>query len=274
VGKQPFLEYVKRAFHNPYNYGCLMLAGGLTILDWNIGWFAIGAALEGVYLYYLSTNPRFQRMVDAELEDQALVNVSKLKQSLWDFIDPSLRKRYQDIESLASRLQGDMQNFGQVKDPIIKENVRKVATLMSSFLKLCVAITRYRSYLGNVNPADLEKDIKRLEAESKQADERVALVKATNIDVLQKRLDKLTKARANCEYLAAQLETIEDSMRLAVDQAVTLTDPKGMSTQIDSLLYTLNDAELIAQEMESFEELEAGLSVDLDEQVLRRRERN
>jgi hypothetical protein len=267
------MEYVRRAFHNPYNYGCIMLALGLGVIDQNIGWVLIGTALEGLYLYFMASNPRFQRVVDSELEDQALVNVGKLKQSLWEYIDPSLRKRYSDIETMASRLKGDMENFAKIEDPLVKENLRKVATLMSSFLKLCVAITRYRNYLGTTDPKSLEKDITRLEEEALDADERVAAVKVKNVDVLKKRLEKITKARANVEYLAAQLETIEDTMRLVVDQAVTLTDPKGMSTQIDSLLYTLNDAELIAAEMEGFDELEAGLLSEIDAPLPRSRER-
>lgn len=264
VGKQPFMEYVRRAFYNPYNYGLMLLFGGLTVIDWNIGWLAIGVALEAAYLYTLSTNQRFQRVVDSELEDQVLVNVDRLREQLWEYVDPSLRKRFQDVEALAKRLHGDMKNFAQLKDPLVKENVRKVATLMTSFLKLCVAITRYRNYLGDVKPGDLERDIKRLEEEALDADERVAAVKSKNVDVLRKRLERITKARANVEYLAAQLETIEDTMRLVVDQAVTLTDPKGMSTQIDSLLFTLSDAELIAAEMESFDELESGLLDRID----------
>jgi hypothetical protein len=259
LAKLPWQEYLRRAFYNPYNYGLMILFGGLTIIDQNIGWFAIGVALEAAYLYTLTTNPRFQRVVESELEDQVLVNVDRMREQLWDYVDPSLRKRYQDVEALAKRLHGDMKNFAQLKDPLVKENVRKVATLMTSFLKLCVAITRYRNYLGDVKPGDLERDITRLEEEALGADERVAAVKAKNVDVLRKRLDKITKARANVEYLSAQLETIEDTMRLVVDQAVTLTDPRGTGTQIDSLLHTLNDAELIAAEMESFEELEAGL---------------
>lgn len=273
MAKLPWAEYVRRAFHNPYNYGVLALFGGMTLLDWNIGWLAIGVAIEGIYLYMLSTNPRFQRVVDSEVEDQVLVNVERLREQLWEYVDPSLRKRYQDVEKLSKRLRGDMQNFAQLKDPLVKENVRKVATLLSSFLKLCVAITRYRNYLGDVNSEAMERDIRRLEEEALAADERVAAVKAKNVDVLTKRLEKVTKARANVEYLSAQLETIEDTMRLVVDQSVTLTDPKGMSTQIDSLLYTLNDAELIAAEMESFEELEAGLSDDIGT-LPRSRERN
>lgn len=264
MAKLPWQEYVRRAFHNPYNYGLMLLFGGLTVIDLNVGWLAIGLALEAAYLYTLSTNPRFQRVIDSELEDQVLVNVDLLRQQLWEYVDPSLRKRYQDVESLAKRLHGDMKNFAQLKDPLVKENVRKVATLMNSFLKLCVAITRYRNYLGDVKPGELEKDIKRLEEEALDAEERVAAVKAKNVDVLRKRLEKITKARANVEYLSAQLETIEDTMRLVVDQAVTLTDPKGTGTQIDSLLDTLNDAELIAAEMESFEELEAGLLDKID----------
>jgi hypothetical protein len=58
-----------------------------------------------------------------------------------------------------------------------------------------------------------------------------------------------------------------------VDQAVTLSDPKGMSMQIDSLLTTLNDTDQIASEIDSFEELDSGLSDEIPD-VPRQRERN
>jgi len=76
-------------------------------------------------------------------------------------------------------------------------------------------------------------------------------------------MEKLIKAKANCEYLLAQMETIEDTMKLVIDQAITLSDPKGMGLQIDTLLLNLQETELVAAEMESFTELEQGLSDEI-----------
>jgi hypothetical protein len=270
--KLPIQDYVRYAFHNYYNYGVLTLFGGLTVLDWNWGWAFVGAALEAIYLYALVSNPRFQRHVESVAEDEQHVRVDKLRDALWQYIDPKLQKRYQDVEQLSARLRKDMPNFSQLRDPLLKENIRKISTLLASYLKLCVAITRYRGYLSSVDPQQLNKDIDRLEQEALDAEPRVVEIKQKNIDILQKRLEKNTKAKANVEYLSAQLDTIEDTMRLVVDQAVTLSDPKGMSTQIDSLLTTLNDTELIAQEIDSFEELDSGYSDEIPE--VDRRERN
>jgi hypothetical protein len=77
--------------------------------------------------------------------------------------------------------------------------------------------------------------------------------------VLKKRAEKVEKAKANSQYLAAQMETIADTLRLVVDQAITLSDPKGMGVQIDNLLSSLQDTEIVAAEMEGFEEFEQGM---------------
>lgn len=228
----------------------------------------VGGGLELVYLYMLTLDPRFQRVIDSQLEDQKELQVFALRNQLWPFIEDGLRKRYLELEQLTARLRMDEAgNVGgrtltqrELKDPLLKENMRKVATLLASYLKLGVSVTRYHSYLQNVDSQRIKNDIERLQKELEGTeDERVKDVRQKNVDILQKRLEKIEKARANVKYLEAQMDTIEDTMRLVVDQAITLSDPKGMSTQIDSLLTTLQDTDLIAAEMESFDELEAGL---------------
>ena len=52
------------------------------------------------------------------------------------------------------------------------------------------------------------------------------------------------------------------SVSLTIDQAITLTDPKGMGMQIDNLLANLQETELITSEMEAFEELQAGMDME------------
>jgi hypothetical protein len=258
--KRPFLDYLRHAFYNPYNYGLMLLFGGLTLIDWNWGWLCLGAGAEACFLYMLTTNPRFQRHVESQVEDEEQVQVERLRDSVWSMIDVGLRQRYQDLEQLTAKIRKDVLSFSQLRDPLLKENVRKVSTLLASFLKLCVAISRYRHYLSSVDPGKIQQDIDRLAKECEDATPRIAEIKGKNIDVLKARLEKNNKANANVEYLSAQLETIEDTMRLVVDQAVTLSDPKGMSIQIDSLLDTLKDTELIAAEIDAYDELDQGYS--------------
>jgi hypothetical protein len=257
-GKYPFKEYLRQAFHNWYNYGLLILFGGLGLINGNLGWFLVGAALEIVALYNVAGDRRFQRYVDSVLEDEKELQVFGLRNSLWPYIADDLRAKYMDLEQLSARMRGDVTSFSKIKDPLIKDNIRKISVLLSSYLKLAVAVTRYRNYLDGVNESQIDGDIARLKKEMGGAEERVQEIKQKNIDILSKRLEKITKAAANVDYLGAQMETIADTMRLVVDQAITLSDPKGMSVQIDSLLTTLQDTDLIAAEMESLDELEAG----------------
>lgn len=254
----PWTTYVKRAFQNWYNYGALILLGGLALISWEPGYLLLGAGLELGYLYMMSTNPRFRRHVDSLITAERELDIEPLRELLWPRIEESLRQRYRELARLAERLEGETATELRKRDPFYIENKRKVAVLLANYLKIAVAVTRYKSYLSGVDQEGIVANVERLETEIAAADERVKKVKEKNIDVLRKRMDKLIKAKANSEYLIAQMETIEDTMQLVVDQAITLSDPKGMGTQIDNLLFNLQETELIAAEMETFTELEQG----------------
>jgi hypothetical protein len=254
--------YIKHAYRNYFNYGAMAAVVALALFFRNAGVLFLGAGLELLYLYMLSTNPRFHRHVDSLLEADRELRIDELRQRLWPLISAELQESYQQLANLANRLEAEDIQATSKRDPFYTENQRKVAVLLASYLKLAVAVTRYNNYLDSVDEDAINSNVKRLESELDKADEKVQKVKMKNIEVLRNRLDKVDKAKANSEYLFAQMETIEDTMSLVVDQAITLSDPKGMGLQIDNLLMNLKETELIASEMESFTELEEGLADD------------
>ncbi len=258
ASNNPFSTYLKRAFHNQYNYVGLVFFSGMWLID-GVGWGLMGAGLEILFLWMMASNPRFMRHVDSIVEDEKALNYEALRDKLWNQIDLEQRDNYRSLEQQAIRITDEEIPRSLQNDPFFKENRRKIATLLANYLRMCVAVTRYNRYLGSADPQQITENITRLEAEIADASERVVGIKRKNIEILQKRLDKLEKAKSNLEYLQAQMETIEDTMHLVVDQMTTQSDPKGSSMQIDNLLFNLQETELIAQEMESVLELEDGL---------------
>ena len=258
--RHPWHEYLKRAFQNWYNYGALALMGGLALIFQNEAPVYLALAGELVYLYMMIGNQRFIRMVDAEIAEEKQLNVVELRNKLWPYIEDQYRARYMQLEQKANRLDDEDVSALRKRDPYYKQNLHKIAVLLGSFLRIAMAVTRYQQYLRDINPESIKANIARLEEEAETAGQRVQDVKRKNIEILAKRLDKLEKAQANSDYLLAQMDTIEDTMSLTIDQAITLTDPKGMGVQIDNLLANLQETELIASEMEAFDELEAGLA--------------
>jgi hypothetical protein len=262
--KHPFLTYVQSAFHNWYNYSGLILASGMSLIFQNPGPVMFGAGLELAYLYFMATNPRFIRSVDARLEDAKLLKVDVLRDKLWPHIDRQLQDKYRELEQMTQRMRTEYEGMHGRGDAMQEDNYRKIIMLLASYLKIARAVTRYRGYLESVNPEQIKKDIARLQKQCEGvSEERILAVRKKNIDVLQKRLEKIEKAGTNWSYLMAQMEAIEDTMRLVVDQAITLSDPKGTGIQIDNLLVTLNDTELVSAEMEYYDELEQGMSEDV-----------
>ncbi len=261
--KHPWHTYLSRAFHNVYNYGAMGLCVGLAMIFKEPGLLFFGSALELAYLSLLATNPRYHRHIDSLLAAEKELKIDELRDTLWPLVGEPLRARYAELAKLADRLDGDDIKTMSQRDPFFIENKRKVNVLLATYLKLAVAVTRYGTYLASVEPDEITKNIERLVEELEGANEKVQKVKIKNIEILKKRLAKVTKAETNKSYLAAQMETIEDSMSLVVDQAITMSDPKGMGLQIDNLLLNLQETELIADEMESFTELEAGLDDEM-----------
>ena len=263
--RHPWQEYLKRAFCNWYNYSALALMAGMALIFQNEAPLYLAIAGELVYLYMMITNPRYIRHIDSQIAKENELNVGALRNRLWPYIDEEYRERYLRLEQMAHRLDDEDVSALRKRDPYYQQNLHKIAVLLGSFLRIAVAVTRYSKYLRGIDPEEIKGNIARLEEEQAQAaDKRVQEVKAKNIDILVKRIEKLDKAKANSDYLQAQMDTIEDTMSLTIDQAITLTDPRGMGVQIDNLLANLQETELIAKEMEAYDELEAGFS-DIDQ---------
>lgn len=263
--RHPWHVYLKRAFQNWYNYGAMGLAVGLALILQNEAPLYLGIAGELVYLYMMISNPRYLRHVDSQIEDENQLNVEALRNKLWPYIEDQYRARYMQLEQKAHRLDDEDISALRKRDPYYQQNLRKIAVLLANFLRIAMAVTRYTLYLRDINPETIKGNIARLEKESENADPRIKDVKSKNIEVLSKRLEKIERAMTNRDYLQAQMDTIEDTMSLTIDQAITLTDPKGMGMQIDNLLANLQETELITSEMEAFEELQAGMDMEHEE---------
>ncbi|MCB1217878.1 hypothetical protein KDL44_10820 [bacterium] len=258
--KQSSLRYVKHAFCNWWNYSALLLPVALSLISDNPAWLLIGAGLEIGYLYMQAGNPRYRRMVDSLFDDAREHDATGVRESVWQYLSDEHRRVYAGLEHEAARLEDDDVGTAQRRDPYYQDNRRKVQRLLISYLQLARAVSRYAQYIDGADEQRIRRDIERLQDEIGKAEERVREVKLKNVDVLGRRLAKLQKAHANLDYLSAQLETIEDTLHLVVEQAITLSDPRGSSMQIDNLLGNLEETEMLAAEMDAYLELQDGLT--------------
>ncbi len=253
------LVYLGHAFSNWYNYAGLLAAVALSLALREPGWLMIAGGLEVVYLYMLAFNPRYRRLVDSIFGDKQVLDVEAVRTQLWPDVQEVYRQRFAALSGTLARLHGSDISITQQRDPYYQDNQHKISVLLVNFLRIAVAIGRYDNYAAQDNAQTVTDGIKRLIAEADQADERVKQIKLKNIEILRQRLDKMTRAKANREYLEAQLQAIEDTLKLVVDQTLTLSDPKGIGMQVDNLLLNLKDTEMISGEMDSYLELTEGL---------------
>ncbi|MEZ5337106.1 MAG: hypothetical protein R3F46_02485 [bacterium] len=258
--RQPTVRYLRHAFGNWWNYSALLLGLALTLISGSPAWLLITAGLELGYLYMQLSNPRYRRMVDALSADDGTDALAEARESCWTEMPPEQRRVYEQLESEAARLDAEDTGSARSRDPYFVENRSKVQRLLISYLQISRAAARYGRYIGEADEQRIRRDIERLQAEARAAEERTGAVKLRNADVLSRRLAKLGQARANLDYLSAQLETIEDTLLLVVEQAITLSNPRGSSMQIDTLLGNLEETELLTAELDAYMELQEGLT--------------
>ena len=89
-----------------------------------------------------------------------------------------------------------------------------------------------------------------LEHEMKSGPERVQQIKARTRAVLQKRLERYTKAVENRDLIDAQTETVQEVLQLLRDQSYSMRDPHSITEQIDGLVSSAEETERGVKDME------------------------
>jgi hypothetical protein len=121
---------------------------------------------------------------------------------------------------------------------LLRTELSKTDRLVSAFLEMSLTCQRYEGYLDNVDTAQLDKDRKRygLIAKAGAADDPEAQIAQKNIAVTDKRLAKLDEIKRYLQVARGQLDLIENSFQLLVEQIVTMQSPRELSGQLDELL--------------------------------------
>ena len=115
---------------------------------------------------------------------------------------------------------------------------------LSSFRLEYIRMLRAHYLLANRNYKDMQR---RLEVEIKRTEDMVNAeqspqVRATlgqNLKILRQRFSKLKQLDELVRLLEARLQVVRNSLQLIQDEVYTLTDVRGISEMVDSLLINL-----------------------------------
>ena len=244
-----FKNYILAAFNArpigmlvPPNWIFLAFFGLLGFV--NVGFWVLGAGLEFGYLYTLSTNRRFQNLVNFTQQATTRQEWGKRLETIISGLEAEDQRRYRELEKRCRKTLE--QNYPGERDLSIKLQGEGLKRLLWIYLRLL--LTR-RSIIKALNDSPgpgeghepLETRIDKLQSKlnSKSISEELRQSLTGQVDILKQRLEKQQQAREKLAFLEAELMRIQEQAELLREQAALSTNPKVLSNQIDQISETL-----------------------------------
>ena len=217
----------------PANAVALFCCGVLGALI-SPGIWLIGAGLEIAYLYALSTNPRFQKVVDAEDLQAGEFDRQRQWNELITSCDLSGRERFSALQEKIKQI-ATMQDAARAEQGMVVSNRKTLEQLTFVYLKLLVAETNLKQ--ANRIQAKLDELLRhaaQLEYELKSDKLTPALreSKSATLQIYRKRIAGLQRREQTLEEINSDLQRIEAQLDLALENAVVEGRPQTISADL------------------------------------------
>jgi len=250
AGRRP---YLRMAFANPYNLS--LFVGGIAASALTaapvLGLVTLG--LEALWLLHAPESQLLKKLLwDPKFERQKSSTAAAERSARMQPLDRSARARVEAlIERQAEIHRLEAQNPSFAGD-LLRTELGKTDRLVEAFLDMSLTCQRYETYLENVDTNQLNADRKRygLIAKAGAPNDPEAQIAQKNIDVTDKRLAKLAEIKHYLQVAKGQLDLIENSFQLLVEQIVTMQSPRELSGQLDELLDGVEAIRETAQDTE------------------------
>jgi len=249
-----FGDYLKEAFHAKYPIpglgkipiNKLFLAGTSILGLANPGFWFVGAGLEMVYLWYLSTNERFHKIVQASRLNVVVKDQAEKMYALLKTLDKDSNKRLNILNANLAEINNLMDIDSDSTLQFTKETKqRALGQLPLFFLKLLVSRQLIRDSLDRTDVDKLRREVKDLTGQLGSSDLSEALAKSMKgtLDIQQKRLENIRRAQDNLRLVEMELNRIENQLQLIREEIALDRSPETLSTGIDRINATLGETE-------------------------------
>ncbi len=264
MAKLGFFDYVKAAFnwktnipgmgHLPMNK--ILVGAGIVLGLGNPGFWFLTLALEVGYLWSLSSNKRFQRMVDMGTEVKTTRRWDQRQEHLLESLPPGDRERYYQLldrcASIIKLVSSDEERLGDIRSSELNQ-------LAWMFLKLLGSRKKINFIISTTSMKDLEKEIKEIEEKLANETEGSPLYRSLQgtLDIQKRRLENLIKAQDSIKFVEAEMDRIEKQVTLLNEEASVSSDPEMLSMRLDSVMTSLSGtSQWMSEQSEYFGMLE------------------
>lgn len=247
------INYFAEAFKTPWNFGIVgvLIALG-SILKFHPYFLVFSFALEIGALSLIASNKRFQRVIRARRNiPLAMPDFSELDQ-LRKTLDEDHLASFRKFEEICRQIQQNADIVDEPRSTLLGGAIGKLEQFGTTFLRMLASHQNYVRYLSQVDRDRIVQEMTRIERDIDGKTGRVIELKQKNREILAQRLDRIEKARENREIVEAELEVMINTLNLLRDQTISITDPQGISIQIDTVLETMRDTDELVREIDNF----------------------
>ena len=234
-------------------------------------------AAEVVYLAGLTTLPRFQGAIDAKSRaeergqtgQRSVVSVpdvdarDRILEVLKSLAEDRrsrflrLRARCVEMSRIANAVRGDTRDASGASTEL---RTPALDRLLWVFLRLLLSEQAISRFLQAADEASIDKTVgdlkvrrkKRADSvgEANQADDRIIRSLDDSISTAEARKENVEKARYNAEFIATELDRLENKIQAVTELAVGHTDPNEMSSRIDAISDGIQQTEQTIRELQ------------------------
>jgi len=247
MAKLNFFDYVKAAFNwkvdipgmGPFPMNKILVGAGLVLGIGNPGFWFLTLALEMGYLWGLSSNKRFQRMVEMGTEVRTTRKWDQRQERLLESLPPDDRERYYQLldrcAAIIKLVSADDDKLGGIR-------LTELNQLAWMFLKLLGSRKKINFIISTTSLADLEKEIKDFEGKLASEKDGSPLYRSLQgtLDIQKRRMENLIKAQDSLKFVEAEMDRIEKQVTLLNEEASVSSDPEMLSMRLDSVMTSLS----------------------------------
>ena len=263
-----YWEFVKAAFWRPVRTRVLgampltqmiLAACGLAGF-FNPGFWLLGLAAVIAVVGGRSSSARFQKLLEAERLAARTEGAEDRMQKAYERLQPASQSRYRALVVQCREILGMGGGFDEGKVGDFRAG--NLNQLLGLFLRLLASREAIQDTLGRVDRRQLEAGVEssktRLAAAPDPEGPLARSLKAT-LEIQEKRLANLDTAGNNMAVIDAELERIEQQVRLVREESAVSGSPEALSARLDSVSATLSEtSHWMDQHSELFSEMAGG----------------
>jgi hypothetical protein len=245
-----YWDYVKAAFWKPVRsriLGAMPLTQMLLVSFglagfFNPGFWLLGLAGVVAFVGGRSASERFQKLIEAERLLARQGTAEQRMRAAYDRLEPASQARYRALVVLCREILGLGPAAGESGLTDFRE--RNLNQLLSLFLRLLASREGITDTLARVDRRQLEAGIENLKSRLAAAgDSEGALARSlkATLEIQEKRLANLDGATNSLAVVDAELDRIEQQVRLVREESAVSRSPEALSARLDAVSRTLGE---------------------------------